>query len=240
MAARSIAEIVDANWAFTVADAARLIDIVGMPPRIDPADLPDEIDPRNADAVASVLAMHLNRSAVDLRWEERRQSMPAPREVAKRAAMIASLCKRIRVEACDAGGNLLDGLGSGALHAFAAVEDGKNGAEAVERAFREICRLEGWASALSNRAGSVAGGKPARRGRNRDEAWHRLIDRLGGVYFQIWGERPGLSRDPATQKPGGPYFRFVKAVADILLPRRRTDEAIATTLSQHRWPTWAE
>ena len=52
MAARSIAEIVDANWAFTVADAARLIDIVGMPPRIDPADLPDEIDPRNADAVA--------------------------------------------------------------------------------------------------------------------------------------------------------------------------------------------
>jgi hypothetical protein len=52
--------------------------------------------------------------------------------------------------------------------------------------------------------------RPAGPGTRDDEALDGLIRRLGKLYGDATGHRPGISRS-AKGKPGGPFFRFVLA-----------------------------
>jgi hypothetical protein len=42
-------------------------------------------------------------------------------------------------------------------------------------------------------------------------AQRALVRNLESVYRQAFGRKPGVSRDPNTRKPSGPFFRFIRA-----------------------------
>jgi hypothetical protein len=53
------------------------------------------------------------------------------------------------------------------------------------------------------------------------------------MYAEESGREPGISRDPMTAKPGGPFFRFVKACLQAFAPKRsKRDEALAKTIQR--------
>jgi hypothetical protein len=230
---RSIQDIVESNWSFDIDQADAIIGEVGLPFCLTDNEIPEHIAEAQPNRLnAATLAWNLNNAANALRWDERRQSMPKPADVSVSARRIEKLCTQLVAELRGGGDVVRDGLGSGALYAFAAREN-ESGAEAVERVIAGVVDLQRWASGLAMRAGARASATPGKR--TKDEAWHALIERLSGVYFFLWKRRPGLSKDPCSGAPGGPYFRFVSAVVDHLLPGQRTDDAIATAIARHRW-----
>jgi len=70
-------------------------------------------------------------------------------------------------------------------------------------------------------------------GRGSDWRMKGLIKELSRLYAEVSGNEPGISRDPLTTKPGGPFFRFVKACLQTYAPHRlNTDEALAKTIQR--------
>ena len=62
-----------------------------------------------------------------------------------------------------------------------------------------------------------------------------LIDRLGPIYEEATGEPVGRSTDPKTERPIGPFVRFMRGVCD-LGGIAKTDEGIATSIRHYK--TW--
>ena len=83
-------------------------------------------------------------------------------------------------------------------------------------------------------------------GRPRNRQLHAMIYELAEYYARQTGRKAGLSRDPATGKPSGPFFRFVSTVLRVFVPDQvKPDDAlyseIRRTLRIKHWrsvPAW--
>jgi hypothetical protein len=70
-------------------------------------------------------------------------------------------------------------------------------------------------------------------GRGTDWRIKGAIRELARLYTEMSGRAPGISRTPLRGKPGGPFFRFVKACLQTYAPKRVTsDEALAKTIQR--------
>jgi hypothetical protein len=66
-----------------------------------------------------------------------------------------------------------------------------------------------------------------RGGRPRNRQLHSMIYELAEYYARHTGRKAGLSRDPTTGKPSGPFFRFVSTVLRVFVPDQvRPDDAL--------------
>jgi hypothetical protein len=85
-----------------------------------------------------------------------------------------------------------------------------------------------------------------RGGRPRNRQLHGMIYELAQYYERHRGRKAGLSRDPRTGNPSGPFFRFVSTVLRVFVPDQvRPDETlyseIRRTLRIKHWqavPAW--
>lgn len=85
-----------------------------------------------------------------------------------------------------------------------------------------------------------------RGGRPRNRQLHGMIYELAQYYARHTGGKAGLSRDPRTGNPSGPFFRFVSTVLRVFVPDQvRPDDALYTeirrTLRIKHWqavPAW--
>jgi hypothetical protein len=85
-------------------------------------------------------------------------------------------------------------------------------------------------SAVDEAAKSVPNDKG---GKGRDWRIQGLIHELARLYHEVSGNEPGISRDPFSAEPGGPFFRFVKACLQTFTPHRiKSDEALAKTIQR--------
>jgi hypothetical protein len=70
-------------------------------------------------------------------------------------------------------------------------------------------------------------------GRGRDWRMQGFIHLLARLYAEETGKQPGISRTPLGGKPGGPFFRFVKACLQTYAPHRmKNDEALAKQIQR--------
>jgi len=93
--------------------------------------------------------------------------------------------------------------------------------------------LEGLAELMSAVDEAAEGLPEDRGGRGRDWRIQGAIKELARMYAELSGREPGISRDPMTAKPGGPFFRFVKACLQAFAPKRsKRDEALAKTIQR--------
>ena len=85
-----------------------------------------------------------------------------------------------------------------------------------------------------------------RGGRPRNRQLHGMIYELSEYYARHTGRKAGLSRDPTTGNPSGPFFRFVATVLRVFVPDQvRPDDTlyseIRRTLRIKHWqavPAW--
>lgn len=70
-------------------------------------------------------------------------------------------------------------------------------------------------------------------GRPSDWRLQAVIHLLARLYAQWAGKKPGISRDPMTAQPSGPFFRFVKTCLRTFTSEpARCDEALAKTIQR--------
>ena len=239
---RSIKDYLDANWLFDADAAAEVIAAVGGQPKLDADNIPDHLkDCADTRIVELSLAWHLNELSKHYRFAERRQNLPSPKNVAKRAGRIADLCQLLADEMMDSEGQIIDGIGTGYLFAFAAKDGEESGAAKIRVIGEDILSLKKWAEESAALATMKDTLKPRRRGAPRDVAFHDFLNRLSGIYYWYWRSRPGRSVDPYTGIEGGPYFRFARAVVAKVLPEwgaenRNIDGALGAAIAEHGWP----
>lgn len=78
---------------------------------------------------------------------------------------------------------------------------------------------------------------PDRGGPRRDWRLYGTIHALGELYRTYTGKKPGVSRHGITEKPSGPFFRFVRAFLAVFAPDRAdalTDDALAKAIQRVR------
>jgi hypothetical protein len=75
-----------------------------------------------------------------------------------------------------------------------------------------------------------------RGGRGSDWRMKGFVKELSRLYAEVSGRKPGVSKTPLGARPGGPFFRFVKACLQIYAPHRlkddENDEALAKTIQR--------
>jgi hypothetical protein len=93
--------------------------------------------------------------------------------------------------------------------------------------------LEGLAELISEVDKAFEGGAKDKGGRPRDWRIQGLIKELARLYAEVSGREPGISRTPLRSKPGGPFFRFIKACLQTYAPHRvKDEEALAKTIQR--------
>ena len=93
--------------------------------------------------------------------------------------------------------------------------------------------LEGIAELISAADEMIEGAPKDRGGRERNWRIQGFIKELSRLYTEVSGRKAGISKDPLTGEPGGPFFRFVKACIQTYAPHRmKTDEALAKTIQR--------
>ena len=76
---------------------------------------------------------------------------------------------------------------------------------------------------------------PADGGRPPDWRFRGILYELGRLYRECTGREPGLSRNPHTNKPSGPFFRLVSTCLQMFRPElAKSDEALATAIRRVR------
>jgi hypothetical protein len=205
--------------------------------------LPEFLQASSSDLPADVLAFHLNDVARKLRRDERHQYLPSAKEVEDRCRKVAELCDKIQSVLLSEDGSVRDGLGPGYLFAFANLDGEVCGATKVQAVANDLVRLKAWAFQAANLAAEQRKGVTPKRGNSKDQAFHDMLEYLGGVYFRVWQKIPARSVDPIEGTEGGPYFRFAKAVISYLLPEwvnENGDQGIngklGAAIAAHAWP----
>jgi hypothetical protein len=91
-----------------------------------------------------------------------------------------------------------------------AIEDGR-ARMAVEAAFATPAVLQ--SAARAARENLERGIVPGRGGNRHKPDWplQQILLLLGTLYFELTGDRPGISTDPATEKPSGRFLAFLTA-----------------------------
>jgi hypothetical protein len=98
---------------------------------------------------------------------------------------------------------------------------------------KRLSLLEGLAELISAADSMIAEVPNDKGGRAKDWRIKGAIHELGRLYKEMSGKEPGISRDPVTREPGGPFFRFVKACLQTYSPERvKSDEALAKTIQR--------
>lgn len=238
---RTIADFYNALEIFTPEVSASVIAEVKRAPIIDDLNTPDEMPGASAP---EILSWHLSLLAQEYRWQEIAQHTLKPKAIATRTRKVANLCRQIQEALTDEDGTMIDGLGPRYLFASAAMDGKESGAEAVARALEAVADLKRWALVSADRADSRHALRPPPKGRERDVAFHMLIERLGGIYYLLWRSKPGRTVDTISGKPGGPYFRFVRSIVLRLAPEwsseTQIDGPLSAVIAEHVWhaPPW--
>ncbi len=89
----------------------------------------------------------------------------------------------------------------------------QSGTIRVREAIRGIFSLQRWATrALAQ----VKEFDVKRRGRTKNISQRWFLAGLARIYYVTFQRKPGVSRSPATNRPGGPFFRFVRSCLEEL------------------------
>lgn len=213
---------------FTIDLAREIAERVGtgLPPVPDPDFLDPALDADPEDMVFAQLAQQLADAAVNWGFAVYEQTGASLDMKVKLARKVKTDCARLLARMTDDDGALLQSLGPGGLWALAALQGGSGSAQ-VSRAMTAVRDLERWAGGMVNRIEAVEGVRPVPES---ETAFNALLGELGRIYEVFWRRAPSYSRP--QEEPGGPFYRFVRAVIEQL-DLRKSDEALASAIAKH-------